>query len=49
MKTEADTKKKLDRLFKRLSHIALISKCSGCSCLLDTMKEFREASRGTRE
>ena len=48
MSKEVKENPDLDKLFKRLSGISRIPKCSGCSCLRDTLKEFREASRGTQ-
>ncbi|MCL5074230.1 MAG: DUF4346 domain-containing protein [Chloroflexi bacterium] len=48
MKPRAEHKgQDLGKLFRRLSGIYRIPKCSQCSCLLDTIKELQEASRGT--
>lgn len=44
---ENKTKQDLGKLFRRLSGISRIPKCSQCSCLLDTVLEFQRASRGT--
>lgn len=48
MKIKAEEKKQdIGKLFRRLSGISRILKCSECSCLADTVREFQEACEGT--
>lgn len=49
MGIKAEEKKyDLGKLFRRLSGISRIPKCSECSCLADTVRELQETSKGTQ-